>query len=293
MNQRGAIYSLQKASLSNWGDSKCVHSNLSFFEKEDEASPLSVKFVLKGTEEYRINGQGFKLHDNQFLVVNNGDDVVTRVKGKQSAQGLCVYPPQGLINEVCTQSNLSLSNKLEQVETSSSNSIRFTSNPIRMDSNANVAFFLSKQAEVLLSGRNLSEEWWESFYMKLADQLVKDQLKLENKLRNLPSAKKHTKEELYRRLSLAKDFIHDHQFETIDIDFLARMSSLSKFHFLRSFKAFYGCSPYQYSLQLKLRQAMTLMQKNYSYKQAADIVGYSDAKNLRKAILRKSSISVH
>lgn len=285
MEQKGTIYRLQKKTLPDWGASKCVFSDLTLFEKEDSASPLSVKMVLGGIEEYQVNGRGFKLEENQFLVVNKGDALETKVKNQKGAQGICIYPPEKLLAEVYMQNNLSLSERLE-LKKNETEPIRFTSKPLRIESNKLTANLFADQVQCLLSNEEKSDDWWEVFYMELAERLIRDQLDLENRLNKLPSTGIRTKEELYRRLSLAKDYIHDYRYEPINIESLSKTCALSKYHFLRSFKALYGCSPYQLSLQLKLNEARHLIQKKHSYQQAADLVGYSDAKNLRKALLK-------
>jgi AraC-like DNA-binding protein len=47
----------------------------------------------------------------------------------------------------------------------------------------------------------------------------------------LPARKKATTEELYRRLLLARDFIHDHYNLTIRLATLAATANLSEYHF--------------------------------------------------------------
>ena len=100
----------------------------------------------------------------------------------------------------------------------------------------------------------------------------------------LHHVKKSTKEELYRRVDVAKKFIEDNYAEKINLDEIAATAYLSKYHFTRSFKALYHLSPIQYLLQIRLDKANELFKKDYSFAEVTDIVGFSDVKNLRKAI---------
>ncbi|QJW89476.1 helix-turn-helix transcriptional regulator [Spirosoma taeanense] len=78
-------------------------------------------------------------------------------------------------------------------------------------------------------------------------------------LTRLPALKPTTRQELYRRLLLAKEFIHDNFSEAICLSDMAAVACLSDYHFLRSFKAAFGESPYQYVLRLRLQKAGDLL----------------------------------
>jgi AraC-like DNA-binding protein len=122
------------------------------------------------------------------------------------------------------------------------------------------------------------------FYTQLAEHLVQDQLLINQQLTNIRSTKRQTQEELFRRVSLAREYIQYNFTQKISIEELAAISSLSKYHFLRVFKELFRCTPYQLILKLKLNNAEKLINKGYSYAQACEQVGFSDPKNLRKAL---------
>ena len=72
--------------------------------------------------------------------------------------------------------------------------------------------------------------------------------------------------------------------QKFNLDDLAQEAYLSKYHFIRTFKALFHMSPYQYVLQLRLRKAKELLSLDYSYNEVSLRIGFSDEKNLRKAI---------
>lgn len=75
----------------------------------------------------------------------------------------------------------------------------------------------------------------------------------------LPAAKAATRQELGRRVGLAIDYLHAHFEADIDLDTLARVACLSKFHFLRAFRVVTGEPPFAYARRLRLRQARRLL----------------------------------
>ena len=85
-------------------------------------------------------------------------------------------------------------------------------------------------------------------FMKLLDELVGIENCLMHQIELIEATKKSTREELYRRLTDAKDFIDAHLNEKISVQKIAKNACLSPFHFLRTFAAFFHISPYQYLL---------------------------------------------
>ncbi len=177
---------------------------------------------------------------------------------------------------------LTSENELLEAEGFNRNEIKFTQKNNSLTDNTTGLFIKNHLPHFLNSGD------FNNLYVKLAEHLVHDQLKLNRQLLNLNSSKKQTKEELYRRLSEAKDYIHANYDQKIIIEDLATIACLSKYHFLRSFRDFYKCTPYQYILKLKLDAAKKLLKKGFSFHQTTEMIGFSDPKNLRKAIGRLS-----
>lgn len=282
MSQSGLIHNIQTSTLKTWSESKCVKSSLTFFEKAEENTPVSIKLVTKGTERYRLNSSTYKLKQGEFIIVGQGQSLETSINSKELTNGICIYPPLSLMQEVfagfCMPLEKQMNTKVE------STSFYLTTNSYRLHSPGCTSSFLAQHIPALLNKDEKNEDWWQTFYLKLAEHLAYDQQKVNHILSQLEVAKKHTKEELYRRISKTKDFIHDNKFENIDLDELAKLSSLSKYHFLRSFKSIYKKSPYQYLLNLKLTAAKKLLQEGYTYQEIAHKIGYSDAKNLRKKL---------
>jgi AraC family transcriptional regulator len=58
-----------------------------------------------------------------------------------------------------------------------------------------------------------------------------------------------------RRVAEVVRFIEEHPAEALDLDRLAQVASLSKYHFLRTFRRTIGVSPYQFLLTLRMRRA--------------------------------------
>ncbi len=71
----------------------------------------------------------------------------------------------------------------------------------------------------------------------------------------LPALRVATREELYRRLHNARDYIAATYHQPITLDEIARVACLSPTHFLRTFKQLFRQTPHQYLTAQRLRQA--------------------------------------
>lgn len=107
------------------------------------------------------------------------------------------------------------------------------------------------------------------------------------RLREMPLQRVAARDELLRRLFVARDYIHAHYDHQVSLDELADLACLSKFHFLRSFKAAFRRSPYQYIKQLRLGKALEMIrERRFSVEEIAFRVGLENGSSLSRMVHR-------
>jgi AraC-like DNA-binding protein len=80
----------------------------------------------------------------------------------------------------------------------------------------------------------------------------------------------------------AKDMIHSNLENVLKLDEISKELNLSKFQFIRLFKAHTGISPYQYFLNSKIERAKQLIEKNRDIYSAVAECGFVDLTHLNK-----------
>jgi AraC-like DNA-binding protein/quercetin dioxygenase-like cupin family protein len=91
-----------------------------------------------------------------------------------------------------------------------------------------------------------------------------------------------------RRVNAALDKIHESYAEPLDVDALARVAALSRFHFSRLFREQVGMSPYQYLVKVRVERAAELLrQGRRSVTEAALEVGFQDLGRFARAFARR------
>jgi len=245
--------------------------------------------VLSGQEKYLINGRPYALSENRFLVVDNNSDVELNIDAKKDVKGICIFPSKHLLNEVAITRVSSAETLLDEPLKDYNQKLTHS---LFSFTETRTGRFLSQNIATVLRAYNEKKSLdFESFYLQLAECMVDDQLELEGRLKATPSVKKSTREELYRRVITAKDFMVDNYTQNIVLDDLVQEALLSKFHFTRTFKSLFHLTPYQFLLQLRLEKAKELLQLDYSYNEVSLLVGFSDGNNLRKALKKMGSSS--
>ena len=80
----------------------------------------------------------------------------------------------------------------------------------------------------------------------------------------------------------AKDMIHSNLENVLKLDEICKELDLSKFQFIRLFKAHTGISPYQYFLNCKIEHAKQLIEKNGDIYSVVAECGFVDLSHLNK-----------
>jgi len=85
----------------------------------------------------------------------------------------------------------------------------------------------------------------------------------------------YPKDYLTDRVVRSKQFIDNHFADAIDLEHIAGEASLSKFHFIRLFKKYYGRTPYQYLTGVRIAKAKELLKNGHSVSQTCYALGFN------------------
>lgn len=84
-----------------------------------------------------------------------------------------------------------------------------------------------------------------------------------------------TKTELLRRADMARELIEYSDPESLDVRSIAQKTGFSEYHFIRTYKAIFGKSPYQHIISRKLQKAYTMLNDTQlSISDIAHLTGY-------------------
>lgn len=119
--------------------------------------------------------------------------------------------------------------------------------------------------------------------MAVLNSLYNNQFRAYRLAGSIAAKKRSTQVETFKRLLVAREYIHDNLDKKVVFDELVVISCLSKFHLYNSFKAVFGKTPHQYANYIKLLKAKELlMAKNSSVSEVSADLGFGDVHGFSK-----------
>jgi AraC-like DNA-binding protein len=101
--------------------------------------------------------------------------------------------------------------------------------------------------------------------------------------KNLSFLQKGTREEIYRRLNLAREYIYSNYNQSINLKDLASYSCMSVTHLIRTFKQAYDMTPHQFLMQIRLNRSRLLLRStNYPINEVVNLIGFDSTSTFIK-----------
>lgn len=216
-------------------------------------SPYSLFMNVRGHSWCTVNKQQYRIEDDTVLLTQPGD----------------VYGLE--IDNIATTEIFNIHLNREFVEANSSALLTGSAALLDGATGVNTTMVLATQtmsktdginsivARLQMAGEADTEDTYEVIFAELVTQLVMAEAANQRKVAALPVLRGAVKQDLYRRLLRACDYIHSYYYKAIDLDELCGIAAMSKFHFLRVFRAFYGVTPYQYLTRVRIEKACRLL----------------------------------
>lgn len=259
----------------------CGHSTHA--EYATMTQTLSIKTAANGRERYRLRHREVSVDDENYLVLNEGTTYGSLLKAPRPAWTFAVFLRPGLHREVHAARRLTLGCALEQPDADPQD-VEFSQHLRRHDT---IVTPRLRQIRVAVLDGERSEEWLEAELLLLVDALLAAEATVAREVDRLAPTKTSTRLELTRRLRLAADYIESCYAEPIGLDSMAGVACLSRFHFVRHFRALYGVTPHAYLVQRRAMAARRLMRAGHPDVESLALqTGFGSRWSLRRALLR-------
>lgn len=266
---------------------RVIFSSFRRFETEMESKGFSIKIPLEGKETYIVDNRDYTVKHGEFFVVNDRQTVGYDLNHRQAIKGLCVYLDHRLIKEAHTAFVMSDEDQLDEPE-----GVQAFEMP--------VGRYLFEEGRLrqliscLVSSTTVELSMFDidSFFHDMAFELAAQGEIHRPRIDALNIRKKSTKEEIYLRLQMARQFMHDECHQPLCVRDIANIASLSEFHFIRCFKSCFGLSPYQYLLKIRVDKAKELLKMNHgNITEIAADTGFTDVFMFSKVFKKQTGVS--
>ena len=230
-----------------------------FYYAETPGLPLSLKCMSNGRALYRFGRAEVAVDDGGYLILNDRQPYSIEIASPTRVETFVLWFPCGWAEEVWRSFNrapeILLSNSPNGHETSACFFERYTPHD-RIVSPKVHALRAAFKSEAVID-----DEWLEEKLRDLLASMLHSQYLLKREINNLPALRASTREELWRRISRARDYLHAHLQAPVSLSDVAAAACLSPFHLLRVFQAAFGQTPHQYLNRRRLDRAKFLLEK--------------------------------
>lgn len=242
-------------------------------------TPLSLKTVISGQEHYIIEGRRYTVDQNNFLILNEGTWYESYIRDDECTESFTInFNRQSQLAAI----NLITASASQLLENTLNVPVSFPEFMLRLYRRIDNFSVRLKHLRHLVTLKQMDLRAEETVHQLLAD-LMQLSIRTSNEVDNIVAKKRSTREELYRRLHMAKDFIHSNYATNISLDLLAKTSYLNSYYLLRAFKSYFGVSPGQYLIQRRMEVANSLILNTLKpVNQICYAVGYNDLSSFSK-----------
>jgi AraC family transcriptional regulator len=238
---------------------------------EDYAGPLSIKTVLDGQVAWVIRGRELVVDPSSFLIVNAGEPYSMNIDAAKPVETCCVFFAPGFVERVVLDATSPLEQALDLPDRAAPG-IPYLS-ALHGDLEQALACRVRSLAPRCKS--SLAPSGFEEDFLLLADGLLRYYKQIRDQAARVPAAKESTREELFRRLLIGREYMHSHLSEPVSLGSVAREACLSPYHFHRGFTHAFEQTPHAYLTGLRLNRARLSLESGSPVIEACLEAGFS------------------
>ena len=249
---------------------------------ENQKTRFSVRFGISGTQEYLIEDKLLQVNQQQFLVMNAGTNYTVRAQNNEDVTMLAFCFNESFVKDFV---NFHMNSEDELI---SQNGIydlvgsvpEFPLHTFFVDEEVRPVIRDIIHAKLYLSIDEIDDY---SIFNRILEMVFADCSSQLTHFENQNIVKQSTKVELYKRLSIARDYIQAHYCEEINLNELSRVACLSPYHFHRAFKKTFGITPKKFVTALRMERSKWLLRHREINVQAiCNDVGFKDVSSFTR-----------
>ena len=267
-------------------EKNCIRfSNFKKLETECPFTGLGVKYVASGEEIYYANDKKYKVNVGEYIIGNEFTKSIVQIDHKEIVQGLCIDISSEIISEVAEFHDL---NGTELKEFLLSDQFFVNRYDVK---NTRLGYSLNEINQQIKNGIFSNDLQHSELFYSLAESIITDQRFVFDHLSKLYFKKNVTNEGIFRAILQAKLLIDENITDNLSLEKIARQIGISKYHFIRVFKAAFGISPYQYQKRKRLELAKLDLLKGNEILFTAIRFGFPDAPTFTKAFKQQFGLT--
>jgi AraC-like DNA-binding protein len=242
------------------------------------AGPLSIKTVISGVVSWKAAGRDLSVDPASFLVLNAGETYSMDINATRAVETACVFFRDGFVETHALDATTPVEASLDAPDRTAP-SLPFLS---RLHSDLRGRTVQRVQTLARRCSAQLQPSGFEEDFLVLSNQLIRLYAEMRAQMARLPALKSSTREEVFRRLQRAREYLHGNVEGAVSLEQTARAACLSPYHFHRAFTQAFRKTPHSYLTDLRLARAHGLLRSGWSVVEACTEVGFTSTSSFSR-----------
>ena len=258
-------------------------------ERKEIRGPLSIFMNIRGKSNCIVDDRILSIREEHFFLMNEDQYFNLEIDKKDNTEIFNIHFGEQFSRDLLvsmTNSDLIL---LDEPNKSMTTLPKFYCQLYKKSEVLNQLIHNYQKSQLI---DTLSIETEEYFLARILELLLQENDEIIELQKNVPVVKKYVKEEIFKRLNIAKDYMISNFNQNFDLETVCKVAHFSKFHFLRLFKQIYGITPQNFIINIRLNYAKKLlMNSNHSLQDIAELIGYENHASLSRIFKKQLLIS--
>lgn len=265
-----------------------LHEKARVFHWSGQGS-MSIKSFYNGTAEYRLNSGTATVDSNRYLLLNDNQPYTITIDSPTEVESFCVFFTPELIKRSVFEYLSTEHRVLDDPSVLTLESVEFLDKTYCHDDLVTPTLWALRAGFHTFGSDPM---WLEEQLCKLLNGMLLLHTDTLNKMNRISSRRRSTRQELFRRVSGARELIMERFRETLTLQVLSQQVALSPNHLIRTYKQAFGITPHQHVVRLRLREAGQLLRESrLSVSDICALVGFESLGSFSVAFRRETGLS--
>ncbi|WP_339220995.1 AraC family transcriptional regulator [Paenibacillus sp. FSL H8-0332] len=234
------------------------------------------------TRPYAVEREG-------YLLLNEGEQYAIAIESETEVDSFCVFFKTGFAEEVHRAVHLGIEKSLDDPFSETTHPLQFYTKSYRHSHLITPLIENFKNSLPVLGSENL---WVDEQYQNLIHALLNVHQKISQEINTVPGTRPATREELFRRLTVAYEYLHAYYNQNVSLEEVSKVSCLSKNHLIRNFRHFFKRTPHQFILEKRMLEAQRLLaQTESSVTEISLSIGFDNVSSFNKVFKQRTGLS--
>jgi AraC family transcriptional regulator len=219
-------------------------------------TPLSMKCVFSGKEYYNLHHFSYAVSPHNFLLLNEGTTYSSSIDSDLASESFTLNFTRENIHSLVAVFGKTAENILDEPFQQGNGDLRFMEKLYEFNPALNAGI---RRLKYLTDESPQDHAVITELLYDLLFELILLDRTTNREIEKVCSKKASTRYELYRRLSIAKDYMDSCYPENITLEKIAKLCCLNPFHLLREFRKNFHLTPHRYLMHARIRAARELV----------------------------------